>query len=168
MSHDAIDVQALADDLIVMNDGRVRQTGSVTEVLREPVDMTVAKIVGFENVLAINVVGRDSAGVSVEHSGWRFRGVNRLPENSTATAVACIRAEDIQMRKTTTEPTQASATILEMIPEGAMLRARLKLAAGEVLQAMVPRSSAIDFRQGETISVALAPDAAVVVPNDAR
>lgn len=162
VSHDAIDVQALADDLILMNDGAMLQTGAVEEVLREPCSMQVAKIVGFENFLPVNVVAQNSDGTIVEHHGWRIFGTNRLPANSASPATACIRAEDIRLHQPTNELTNATATLLELIPEGAMLRARLKLVSGQVLQAIVPRS--IVAQLGETIAIDIAPRAAVVVP----
>ncbi len=161
VSHDAIDVQALADDLIVMSDGQVRQTGPVDEVLHKPVDMTVARIVGFENFLPVNVVQRDSTGLSVEHFGWRLRGLDRLSQNAPSQGIACIRAEDLRLRHGAPDQTSASATILEVISEGAMLRVRMKLATGQLLQALLPRSTA--FQSGETVAIDIDANAAVIV-----
>lgn len=161
VSHDAVDIQALADDLIVMSDGQVRQSGPVAEVLHQPVDSTVARIVGFENVIPVNVVQRDSGGLSVEHSGWRFRGLDRLASSDALKGIACIRAEDIRLRKLNDAAAASIATILEFIPEGAMLRARLKMASEQVLQALIPRVTA--FQSGETVSIDLEAHVAVIV-----
>ena len=164
VSHDTIDVQALADDLIVMSDGQVLMSGSVAEVLHQPADATVARIVGFENFLPVNVVQRDLEGLSVEHFGWRIRGLDRLGSHSAAGGMACIRAEDLRLKEVTAD--QAAATILELIPEGVMLRVRLKLASGQILQVLTLRSNS--FQTGETVSIDLPTDAAVIVGNHSR
>ncbi|MES2793538.1 MAG: ABC transporter ATP-binding protein [Planctomycetota bacterium] len=165
VSHDAIEVQALADDLVVMSAGRIHQTGPVEQVLHQPVDLTVAKIVGFENFLPVNVIEQDSDGLLVEHAGWRFRGQDRRNSTASQSGIACIRAEDLRLQETTpglpATNNAATATILELIPEGVMLRARLKLASGHILQALVPRAAA----SLKTISIDLATGAAVVVPS---
>ncbi|MDB5337175.1 MAG: Fe3+/spermidine/putrescine transporter ATP-binding protein [Planctomycetaceae bacterium] len=166
VSHDAIDIQALADDLIVMSDGQVRQSGPVEEVLHQPVDITVARIVGFENFVPVKVEQRDSEGLSVEHVGWRFRGLDQLRSSNTSEGIACIRAEDLRLRKINADEAASLATILECIPEGAMLRVRLKLPSGQILQALVPRST--EFRSGETASIDLVVNAAVIVCKDSR
>lgn len=166
VSHDAIDVQALADDLIVMSAGQMLQTGTVDEVLHRPVNLTVARIVGFENFLPVNVVQRDSASVSVEHHGWRFTGLDRLNSSADAIGIACIRAEDVRLRLLPADHTTASATILEIIPEGAMLRARLSLSSGEQLQALWPRSTLVltTIQPRQSIAIELPAHAAVIVP----
>jgi molybdate transport system ATP-binding protein len=46
VTHDAVEVQALADDVVVMCEGQVRQHGSVDEVFSRPVDPDVARIAG--------------------------------------------------------------------------------------------------------------------------
>jgi len=46
VTHDPVEVAALADEVVVMSAGRVRQSGPVAEVLNNPVDADVARIVG--------------------------------------------------------------------------------------------------------------------------
>lgn len=164
VSHDAIDVQALADDLIVMSDGQVRQAGPVDEVLHQPADLTVAKIVGYDNFLTVNVVDRGARDAGVEHCGWHFRGVDRMAAAPLSSGIACIRAEDIRLVEAPDNRPASSATILEIIPEGAMLRVRLRLVSGQLLQALMPRSGAAapGFHSGKTVTIELA--AAVIVP----
>jgi ABC-type molybdate transport system ATPase subunit len=45
VTHDPVEVAALADEVVVMCAGRVRQSGPVAEVLNKPVDADVARIV---------------------------------------------------------------------------------------------------------------------------
>lgn len=46
VTHDAAEVEAIADYVIVLCDGRVRQQGPVTEVFTQPADADIARIVG--------------------------------------------------------------------------------------------------------------------------
>jgi molybdate transport system ATP-binding protein len=48
VTHDPAEVAALADEVIVMSAGRVRQSGPVGDVLKHPVDADVAWIVARE------------------------------------------------------------------------------------------------------------------------
>ena len=158
VSHDAVDVQALADDLIVMSEGRVLQSGPVDEVLHQPADLTVARIVGYDNFLTVDIVSRGSPDAGVEHCGWHFRGVDRTADGSVSSGIACIRAEDVRLAAPGTDRSTSTATILEIIPEGAMLRVRLRLGAGQLLHALLPRSAAPSpgLQRGATVSIELA------------
>jgi molybdate transport system ATP-binding protein len=46
VTHDAAEVTAFADHVVVLYDGRIRQQGPVAEVFRQPADAKVARIVG--------------------------------------------------------------------------------------------------------------------------
>ena len=56
VTHDRIEALALADHLIILDQGKIRQQGSVEEVFNRPADVEVAKIVGIGNVLPGRVV----------------------------------------------------------------------------------------------------------------
>ena len=50
VTHDRSEAVALADDVAVMLDGRIRQVGSVDDVFQRPIDDDVAAFVGCERV----------------------------------------------------------------------------------------------------------------------
>lgn len=170
VSHDAIEVQTLADDVIVLSNGRTRQSGTVVEVWQQPVDATVARIVGFENLLPVTVVGGDSLTLEGAHGPWQIRGVSRHLPPAGQAAIACIRAEDIRcaalVANQPARSSTATATVLEIIPERGMWRLRLKLATSHHLQAVVSRetTTALNLQPGTVIEIGVAPDAAVIVP----
>lgn len=170
VSHDAIEVQTLADDVIVLSDGQARQSGSVAEVWHRPRDAAVARIVGFENLLPVNVVGGDSQTLEVAHGPWQILGVSRQLPMAGQAAIACIRAEDIRCAAlVANQPSHSSATpamVLEIIPERGMWRLRLKLTSGPDMQAVVSRetTATLNLQPGNAIEISVAPDAAVIVP----
>jgi molybdate transport system ATP-binding protein len=49
VTHDASEVMAFADHVVVLCNGRIRQQGPVSEVFQEPADAEVARIVGIRN-----------------------------------------------------------------------------------------------------------------------
>ena len=49
VTHDAAEVMAFADHVVVLCDGRVRQQGPIAEVFQKPADAEVARIIGSRN-----------------------------------------------------------------------------------------------------------------------
>jgi molybdate transport system ATP-binding protein len=65
VTHDAVDAFVLADRLVVVEDGRVVQTGTPSEVARRPVTAYVARLVGlnlYRGVAADGTVTLDGGG----------------------------------------------------------------------------------------------------------
>ena len=52
VTHDRLEALALADEIVVLVDGKVRQTGPVSEVFTRPASAEVARIVGRRNTSA--------------------------------------------------------------------------------------------------------------------
>ncbi|MFJ3197533.1 ABC transporter ATP-binding protein [Streptomyces griseoviridis] len=57
VTHDQGEAFALADRVVVMQDGRIAQSGSPLEVWQHPADAFVARFLGFENVVEATVAG---------------------------------------------------------------------------------------------------------------
>ncbi|OEU85903.1 iron ABC transporter ATP-binding protein [Streptomyces abyssalis] len=57
VTHDQGEAFALADRVVVMNEGRVAQAGTPLEVWRSPASEFVARFLGFDNVVAATVHG---------------------------------------------------------------------------------------------------------------
>jgi ABC-type sulfate/molybdate transport systems ATPase subunit len=55
VSHRSEEALRLADRIAVMVDGSLRQLGDPASVVQQPADPTVAKLVGYDNVLAVDV-----------------------------------------------------------------------------------------------------------------
>lgn len=169
VSHDAIEVQALADDVIVMHQGQALQAGSVESVLHEPLNTTVARIVGFENLLPVSVSSKSNGTVEVAHHNWRFSAVDRRPSSTSTSAIACVRAEDIVLVAPDTDhdkaPQMTSASIVQLIPEGVQTRVRLELTSHQLVQALVPRGVVAvgQLHPGDRVQIGLAPRSAVIV-----
>ncbi len=89
VTHDQIEAMTLADRIIVMNEGRVEQTGTPLELYRAPQNLFVA---GFIGAPKMNFIGGDAAGgAGAETIGIRPEHLSVAPKggdwNATVIAV---------------------------------------------------------------------------------
>jgi molybdate transport system ATP-binding protein len=72
VSHDPLVVQALAGDVIVLHEGRVRARGAPAAVLTDPAVFPLAEAEGFHNVLPCVVEGGDAVRLGADGGGPRL------------------------------------------------------------------------------------------------
>jgi molybdate transport system ATP-binding protein len=153
VTHDRMEAVTLGDWMAVMVNGRIRQTGPVQEVFRRPADPQVADSVGVENVLAAEIVGRESGLLVLDVGGIRIQCVD---SGETGPIFACIRAEDVaitrQMDQVSSARNRLAGCVRAVIPEGAL--ARVELDCGFPLVALVTAQSAAELAlaEGEHVS----------------
>lgn len=154
VTHDRIEAMALADHLIVLDRGSVRQQGPVADVFSRPADVEVARIVGMANVQA----GRIEAtvdGLSRVRVG-QAQLFAAAPDSQTEEVFVCIRPEDVVLQRN--DPVQSSARnrlpaiVTSLTPEGALTRATLD--CGFPLVALVTHSavSELGLREKDAIT----------------
>lgn len=66
VTHDQDEALSLADRIVVLRDGEVRQVGNPQELYRRPLHADVAEFMGFRNALAGKVVRREGGEVEVD------------------------------------------------------------------------------------------------------
>lgn len=74
VTHDQEEAIALADRVVVMNEGRIEQVGTPREVYTRPINAFVADFMGFQNILPAKVVtvSADQAVVELDRNGARL------------------------------------------------------------------------------------------------
>jgi putative spermidine/putrescine transport system ATP-binding protein len=92
VTHDQEEALSMADRIVVMRDGRVRQVGAPAEIYGEPADLAVARFMGYRNELAANV--EHVAGKELLLSGG-LRGHAMAPLREGERVRAAIRPEDL-------------------------------------------------------------------------
>jgi len=149
VSHDATEVQALCDEVAVLDAGRVRAQGPPNEVLRQ-VRMGER---AFENVLSgkVDAIQSGTALVQLDHGGTA-----RIPAAGVALgerAVFAIGSDEILIALDA--PTRISARnvlparieLLEAVPPSEVrVDARLEDGAGERISASLTRASSEELR----------------------
>jgi molybdate transport system ATP-binding protein len=156
VSHDWVEASALADHLIVMDLGKVRQQGPADEVFRRPADVETARIVGMGNVLPGQVMRMEEGRATVAI------GTGQLVANVAVPSMkhvdVCIRAESIVLRRPASDrggPRNClDGVIKSLTPEGPVVRVALD--CGFPLVALVTRSACeeLHLREGEAITAA--------------
>ena len=127
VTHRADEALRLADRIAILIDGAVRQLGNPASVLRQPADPTVARLLGYDNVLAVEV----DQERHVRIGGVRC-GITTTLDPGPATLAAWAAA--IRITPPGAAPLQAT---IERVAQGPG-RWRLTLTASQTLHAHLP------------------------------
>lgn len=166
VTHDHTEAIALGDTIIVMEEGRVLQTGAVAEVFSRPADARVARIVGTESILGGEVIAVDGGLATVDVGGVQLSAV--APPEDVRLVHVCLRAEEVILLRTADGALSARnrfpATVRYVVPEGALVRVGLD--AGFELTALVTRAAAAELalEPGERLIAAVKVPAVHLVP----
>jgi molybdate transport system ATP-binding protein len=153
VTHDRIEAMALADHLVVLDAGKVRQQGTVPEVFNRPADLAVARIVGVETVQPGKIVhvadGLATVAVGPVHL------VALAPTMEIHDVHVCIRGEEVVLQrdgmKETSPRNRLEAVVRSLAPEGPMVRVTLD--CGFVLTALVTRPACAELGLSEGVKI---------------
>ncbi len=94
VTHDQDEALSLADRIVVLRDGMIRQVGTPEDLYARPAHLDVAEFMGFRNRITGRVLSRDGTSVQLSVGGTTMDGV--LQETAPGdTAVAAIRPDDM-------------------------------------------------------------------------
>jgi putative spermidine/putrescine transport system ATP-binding protein len=97
VTHDQDEAVSLADRVVVMQGGTVRQIGPPAELYASPAHADVAEFMGYRNLLPARVLSRDRGAARIAISDAELTGtmIEILPGE---TALAAIRPDDLTPR----------------------------------------------------------------------
>jgi len=156
VTHDPEEAALLADEIVVLADGAVLQSGTVADVFRSPVCAEVARLLGIENVLPASVVRRGvlaigGADVAVPNAG-----------TSDATSVLwSIRPEHVRLLGSPA-PGAIGCRLVDVVDLGSVVEHEVLLDDGSALRVRTP--DRLGRAVGERCSVVLPADAITVWP----
>lgn len=105
-THDQVDALHLADRIVVMEHGKIVQSGTPSSVYSQPANEFVATFVGMENIFSGTVREADNGLFSVSFAGRTMEIMgDAVPEESV---VICIRPEHVVI--SLTPPEAATST----------------------------------------------------------
>lgn len=166
VTHDWTEALALGDQMAVINEGRVLQTGKPQDVFSRPVDADVARVVGVETVV--------QGIVTDAREGLATVKVGEVPLTAVASngvscdVFVCIRAEDVTLEPAGAGATSArnhvAGTVRSIASLGALTKVTLD--CGFPLAALVTRSALHDLNLsiGTTVRAAFKAGAVHLVP----
>jgi sulfate transport system ATP-binding protein len=143
VTHDQEEALELANEIVVMNHGRVEQVGPADAIYNQPATPFVAAFVGASNVLRGTVWERH---VHFGHS--IVAGAHEIPDG--AEAIAYIRPHDIEITD------EAGSTSFPVAVErrtdmGWMSKLHLRLEDGQPLVAQLPNEEIVGVEAGQRL-----------------
>lgn len=154
VTHDRIEAMALADHLIVLDHGKVRQQGAVEEVFNRPADVEVARIVGMGNVQPGRVVESAEGLATVDVGNTQLLAL--APKPLAEKVYVCIQAEEVMLQKGASDHAsprnRLRGTIKSLTPEGPLVRVALDCGFPLVALVTRPACEELELREGEPIT----------------
>ena len=151
VTHDQEEALELANQIVVMHEGKVEQVGTPSEIYDEPATSFVAGFVGSANVIHGHVVDGH-----VHLGTIRVPGADHLEEGAAATAY--VRPHDIRIATNghaDAESGTVKATIERITSLGWLARIGLRLADEQVLIAHIPQDELNGATVGDVVTVDL-------------
>lgn len=166
VTHDRIEAIALADQVAVMQRGRIEQTGSVNDVFTRPKNASLAKLVGVETVVPGEIVEAHEGLVTVAVGTARLLAVE--PVEASSHVHACIKGEDVALQKgdvgSSSVRNHLPATVRAITPEGPLVRVTLD--CGFELTSLITRPACeeLHLNIGDRITAMLKAPAIHLIP----
>jgi putative spermidine/putrescine transport system ATP-binding protein len=140
VTHDQREALIMSDRIAVMNQGRIEQAGSPSDLYDRPATRFVAGFIGESNFLEGEVAGLQGRDVAARVAGATVVAISRQPPAVGARVVLAIRPEKIGFRDLSAPATQArlntiKAVVREVTFVGEMHRYVLEIAPGVTLVA---------------------------------
>jgi len=156
VSHRAEEALRLADRVAVLTDGTIRQLGPPASVVRRPADGTVARLVGYENVVAVQI---DTSGQA------RIDGAPCGVSATTGPGSATLAAWATAISPNTGSGAPLSAVVKRISPGAGYWEVTLD--AGKTLIAHVALDQPVP-PIGDQVGVVIDASHAVVIPDRRR
>ncbi len=170
VTHDREEALALGDELVVMHEGRVAQSGPVLEVFNRPADAAVAAIVGIETLFPARIVEVREGLATVEVGGVVLTAV--APAVEAREVLVGVRGEDVILERgpnagAGSARNRLPARVSAVTPGGALVR--VELDAGFPLTALVTRPACEELRlaPGEPVTALIKAPAIHLIPRRA-
>ncbi len=145
VTHDQEEALEVADEVVVMNKGRIEQIGTPAEIYDSPATPFVYRFLGSVNALPCRVAGGQA------QVGGLHIGEGRADGPGTA----FIRPHDVEVLELS--PDLPQARVSQVVVLGPVVRAELELAGGITVEAELSREAKdrLGLRRGLEVSVFL-------------
>ena len=154
VTHDQREAMTMADTVVVMNGGEIRQAAPPVEIYRRPADTFVADFIGSTNLLdftadasgTATVLGTPVPGLAVP-AGLRSGTISVRPE---------------EVRLTAPGEGAISGTVVFVRDLGGTVETFVEAAGRQIVAVSMPHARP-DVAVGESVGIRLAPEACVVL-----
>ncbi|WP_077959983.1 ABC transporter ATP-binding protein [Ensifer adhaerens] len=154
VTHDQREAMTMADTVVVMSGGEIRQAASPIEIYRRPADSFVADFIGQTNLLEVQA---DSAG-RAEVLGQAIPGL-ALPAGANKGTLS-VRPEDVHLTAPGAGALTGKVTFVRDL--GGTIETFVDIAGHQIVAVSTPRARP-DVTVGQEVGIALTPDVCVVL-----
>jgi iron(III) transport system ATP-binding protein len=130
VTHDQEEAFSIADQVALMNKGKLVQLGTPRELYRSPADRFVAEFVGLSNIVPVELVETNSHGATVRVFGKTIRS-RRPPKNQSGPVSVVLRPEALEIGKP--DPAGVEAYVLTLAFTGPLVRYTIRTNDSTVL-----------------------------------
>jgi iron(III) transport system ATP-binding protein len=140
VTHDQREALALADQIVMMQSGKIMQAGDPVSLYSEPRTAEIAEFLGYSNIYPAEIVNRDGGRAHLALlTGGRKLQANHASMDEAAVAV-CVRPDNISIAPAGGEvPSNSNRIDGEIILAsflGSQMQYRLRAAPGEVWEVL--------------------------------
>lgn len=143
VTHDRFETLSLADEMVVLINGRIAQTGPVQEIFSRPRNLDVAGIITIETVQPGRIIHIADDLVTVQVGSTQLTAVESHLPRGTTDVYICIRADDVILLKGADRQSSSrnhlKGTIRSVSREGTLMR--VELDCGFPLTALLTRQA---------------------------
>jgi molybdate transport system ATP-binding protein len=129
VTHDRLEALVLGDDVVVLHQGVIVQSGPVQEVFSRPANLAVAEVVAVETVQSARILSATDGLLIVAVGETKLAALARDLPTDTRDVFVCIHAEDVILLKGADTPSSPrnhlAATVVSVSREGPMMRIQL-------------------------------------------
>lgn len=165
VTHSQEEAMALADLIVVMNDGRIEQAATPREVFEKPATAFVARFMGDHNVISGKVAEKTGSGVMLKVTdGEQFAAIGRPCEVGAKIDIA-VRNDHIRLGKAHREGLGFTGVVTTVEYLGSTVKLIMKGAGVEDFVVMLSDSRFFEnpVRVGEAVSVCWNPYDAIIL-----
>ncbi|ONG59117.1 spermidine/putrescine ABC transporter ATP-binding protein [Pseudoroseomonas deserti] len=157
VTHDQEEALSLADRIVVLRDGRIRQVGAPEELYARPAHLDVAEFMGYRTRLAARILARDGDVLTLDLGIGQLQGIEAAPI-AGETATLALRPDDLQPVAEGTPHLRAQVEAVEFI--GREFHGLARSARGDALHFRAAERPAL----GETLCLGADPRRVLAYP----
>jgi spermidine/putrescine transport system ATP-binding protein len=159
VTHDQEEAMTMADQIVVMNGGRIEQIGSPAELYERPTTAFVAGFLGVSNLLTGTVAGPERVALD---GGIEIAVPQQTLAGRTGKVAVGIRPEKIRIGEA--DRNQLAGTVRESAYIGVSTQYIVETTAGAVsIYVQNERSGATSLGVGEQLTLSWSPESTFVV-----
>jgi molybdate transport system permease protein len=153
VTHDPEEAALCSDEVVLLDHGRVIQSGDTRTVLTQPATPQAARLLGIRNI----GTGQVTANGVLRAGGLRIP----LPDTSPGPVTWCVRPEDVRLG----DRSGHLATVLDVVHLGAVTEITVAPAGGGELTVLITEGPEPEL--GAPCRISLAPESVTVWPDGA-